>query len=73
MWIGYSFLKELQELKISVDETEPYKNISVVCQDGDYDYDEADYEYCCHMLRQFLNRKEFFFFYWKLKETHRYI
>ena len=54
------FLKELQELKKSVDEMEPYKNISVVCQETDYDYDESDYQYCRHELRKFLYRKEFF-------------
>ena len=54
------FLKELQELKEAIDEMEPYKNISVVCQETDYDYDESDYQYCRHELRKFLYRKEFF-------------
>lgn len=54
------FFKELQNLKDIVDEMEPYKNVSVICQDEDTDYDEADYQYCCHELRKFLYRKEFF-------------
>ncbi len=51
------FLKELQGLKIAVDEMEPYKNVCVM---ADSDYDESDYSYCIHELRKFLYRKEFF-------------